>query len=59
MQKITPCLWFDSQAEGAVNDYLTLFNHAKITRITHYDKASAEVSAQNLYLFSSLTVAQI
>lgn len=46
MQKITPCLWFDSQAEEAVNYYITLFNHAKITRITHYDKASAEVSGQ-------------
>jgi len=36
MQKITPCLWFDNQAEEAVNFYLSLFKNSKILEVTHY-----------------------
>jgi predicted 3-demethylubiquinone-9 3-methyltransferase (glyoxalase superfamily) len=31
MQKITPCLWFDGQAEEAANFYCSLFPNAHIT----------------------------
>jgi predicted 3-demethylubiquinone-9 3-methyltransferase (glyoxalase superfamily) len=31
MQKITPCLWFDTQAEEAANFYVSLFPNSKIT----------------------------
>ena len=31
MQKITPCLWFDTQAEEAANFYVSLFDDAEVT----------------------------
>ncbi len=34
MQKITPFLWFDDQAEEAVNFYLSVFKDAKVTATT-------------------------
>ncbi|MGA2507822.1 MAG: VOC family protein [Chitinispirillaceae bacterium] len=30
MQKITPCLWFNDNAEEAVNFYLSIFKNSKI-----------------------------
>ena len=36
MPKITPFLWFDTQAEDAANFYVSLFPHSKITVISHY-----------------------
>ena len=46
MQKITPCLWFDNQAEEAVKFYTSIFKNSKIGTITHYDEASAKASGQ-------------
>lgn len=34
--KITPCLWFDSEAEEAARYYTGIFPDSKITAITHY-----------------------
>jgi len=34
MQKITPFLWFDGQAEEAMNFYVSIFNNSKIRGIT-------------------------
>jgi predicted 3-demethylubiquinone-9 3-methyltransferase (glyoxalase superfamily) len=42
MQKITPFLWFDDQAEEAVNFYTSLFKNAKIDRIFRYTEEAAE-----------------
>ena len=36
MQKITPYLWFDHQAEEAVNFYVSLFKNSRILEITRY-----------------------
>ena len=36
MQKITPFLWFDHQAEEAVNFYISIFHNAKILGISRY-----------------------
>jgi Uncharacterized protein conserved in bacteria len=44
MPKITPHLWFDTQAEEAVNFYTSIFKNSRITGITRYGKAGAEVS---------------
>ena len=33
MQKITPFLWFDNQAEEAVNLYTSIFNNSKTTSL--------------------------
>jgi len=39
MQKITPFLWFDSQAEEAMNFYVSIFKDSKISRVTRYGEA--------------------
>jgi predicted 3-demethylubiquinone-9 3-methyltransferase (glyoxalase superfamily) len=39
MQKITPFLWFDDQAEEAVNLYTSIFKNSKILDISHYSEA--------------------
>jgi predicted 3-demethylubiquinone-9 3-methyltransferase (glyoxalase superfamily) len=36
MQKITPCLWFDNQAEEAVAFYMSIFKDAEITEVSHF-----------------------
>jgi predicted 3-demethylubiquinone-9 3-methyltransferase (glyoxalase superfamily) len=38
-QKITPCLWFNFNAEEAVNYYLSIFKNSKILEISHYGDA--------------------
>jgi predicted 3-demethylubiquinone-9 3-methyltransferase (glyoxalase superfamily) len=45
-QKIVPNLWFDSNAEEAVEYYHSLFKNSRIGQIMRYGKASAEVSGQ-------------
>lgn len=42
-QKITPCLWFDDQAEEAANFYLSVFKDSKITKITRYSDVGTEI----------------
>ncbi len=39
MQKITPFLWFDDQAEEAVNFYTSVFKNSKITSVSRYGEA--------------------
>jgi predicted 3-demethylubiquinone-9 3-methyltransferase (glyoxalase superfamily) len=46
MQKIIPYLWFDTQAEEAVNFYVSRFNNSRIGHAARYDKASAEASGR-------------
>jgi predicted 3-demethylubiquinone-9 3-methyltransferase (glyoxalase superfamily) len=36
MQKITPCLWFDNQAEEAANLYTSIFKNSKILSVSRY-----------------------
>ncbi|PYI79025.1 MAG: hypothetical protein DMF05_10920 [Verrucomicrobia bacterium] len=42
MQKITPFLWFDDQAEEAVKFYTALFKNSKMGRILRYNEEAAE-----------------
>jgi len=46
MQKITPFLWFDTQAEEAVNFYTAIFKNSKIGKVARYDDAGARVSGR-------------
>ena len=46
MQKITPCLWFNDNAEEAVNFYTSLFKNSNITSITRYGEAGAGASGR-------------
>ena len=39
MPKITPCLWFNTEAEQAARFYTSIFKNSKIGRITHYGDA--------------------
>jgi predicted 3-demethylubiquinone-9 3-methyltransferase (glyoxalase superfamily) len=43
IQKITPNLWFNTQAEEAAAFYASIFNKSKIGRITRYGKERHEI----------------
>lgn len=46
MQKITPHLWYDDQAEEAANFYTSIFKNSKVGSVTRYDEAGAKVSGR-------------
>jgi len=46
MQKITPFLWFDDQAEEAAKFYTSVFKNSKIGKILRYDEASAKAAGR-------------
>ena len=46
MQKITPFLWFNQEAEEAVKFYTSIFKNSKIGRILRYDKQAAKASGR-------------
>ena len=56
MQKITPFLWFDGQAEDAVKFYTSIFKDSKIGRILRYGEEVAKVSASGQPAGSVLTI---
>lgn len=39
MQKITPCLWFDTEAEEAVGFYTSVFPDARVLKVERYGDA--------------------
>jgi len=41
-RKITPFLWFDTQAEQAAKFYTTIFRNSRINQISRYGKAGHE-----------------
>ncbi len=43
MANITPCLWFDSQAEEAVKFYTSIFRNSKIGKISRYGNEGHEI----------------
>jgi len=45
-RKITPFLWFDSQAEEAARFYVSLFKNSKITGLTRYGAAGPGPAGQ-------------
>lgn len=46
MQKITPFLWFDHQAEEAAKFYVSIFKNSKLGTITRYVKEGHEIHKQ-------------
>jgi predicted 3-demethylubiquinone-9 3-methyltransferase (glyoxalase superfamily) len=56
MQKITPFLWFDDQAEEAVKFYTSIFKNSKVGRILHYGEEAAKVSQTGRPVGSVLTI---
>jgi len=45
-RKITPFLWFDSEAEEAVNFYTTIFNNSKIKIVSRYGEEGAKAAGR-------------
>jgi predicted 3-demethylubiquinone-9 3-methyltransferase (glyoxalase superfamily) len=45
-QKITPFLWFDNQAEEAVNFYTSIFKNSKIGSTARYDEEGAKAAGR-------------
>ena len=43
IQKITPFLWFDNQAEQAANFYVSVFKNSKMGQVTRYGKEGYEI----------------
>jgi predicted 3-demethylubiquinone-9 3-methyltransferase (glyoxalase superfamily) len=43
VQKISPFLWFDNQAEEAVKFYISIFKNSKIGKVTRYGKEGYEI----------------
>lgn len=48
MQKITPFLWFDHQAEEAAKFYTSVFKNSKIGRVLRYDENAAKAAGRPL-----------
>ncbi|MFD1039837.1 VOC family protein [Virgibacillus byunsanensis] len=46
IQRITPNMWFDSQAEEAAKFYTSIFDNSKIGRINYYGKEGYEIHGQ-------------
>lgn len=43
LQRITPCLWFDDQAEEAVGFYTAIFPNSRIGTVSRYGEAGKEI----------------
>jgi predicted 3-demethylubiquinone-9 3-methyltransferase (glyoxalase superfamily) len=42
-QKITPCLWFDTEAEDAAKFYCAIFDNARITTVSRYGEEGHDI----------------
>jgi len=43
LQRISPCLWFDDQAEDAARFYTGIFPRSRITTVTRYSEVGTEI----------------
>ena len=56
MQKITPFIWFNGQAEEAAKFYASIFRNSKVGRILLYDEETAKTSQSGRPVGSVLTI---
>jgi predicted 3-demethylubiquinone-9 3-methyltransferase (glyoxalase superfamily) len=56
MQKITPFLWFDHEAEEAAKFYTSIFENSKVGRILRYGEEAAKISQSGRPVGSVLTI---
>lgn len=42
-RKITPCLWFDTEAEDAAKFYVAIFKNSKVGNISRFNKEGHEI----------------
>ncbi|WP_423358019.1 VOC family protein [Pseudomonas citronellolis] len=47
IQRITPCLWFDDQAEQAAAFYTAIFPNSRIGAVSHYGEAGQEIHGRS------------
>jgi predicted 3-demethylubiquinone-9 3-methyltransferase (glyoxalase superfamily) len=47
VEKISPFLWFDDNAEEAAKFYTSIFKNSRIMDTTHYGESAAEVSGRS------------
>jgi predicted 3-demethylubiquinone-9 3-methyltransferase (glyoxalase superfamily) len=43
MPRLSPCLWFDRNAEEAANFYVSVFKNSKIGAVSHYGAEGEEI----------------
>ena len=46
MKGITPCLWFDSQAEEAARFYTSVFKNSRVGSISHYGDSGSKAAGR-------------
>ncbi len=46
LRPITPCLWFDSQAEEAASLYTAIFPRSRITKVMRYNEVGTDIHGQ-------------
>ncbi len=56
MQKITPFLWFDDQAEEAAKFYTSIFKNSEVGKIARYGEEASKISKSGRPPGSVLTV---
>ncbi len=59
MKTITPCLWFDNQAEEAMNFYVSVFPDSRVLDVSHYGKDSPMPEGTVLTVTAELNGAQV
>jgi predicted 3-demethylubiquinone-9 3-methyltransferase (glyoxalase superfamily) len=56
MQKITPFLWFNGQAEEAANFYVSVFKNSAITKVVKYKTGSPSPMPEGSLMTISFTI---
>jgi predicted 3-demethylubiquinone-9 3-methyltransferase (glyoxalase superfamily) len=46
-QKISPCLWFDTEAEEAANFYVSVFDNSRIINVARYPSEGQETHGKD------------
>jgi predicted 3-demethylubiquinone-9 3-methyltransferase (glyoxalase superfamily) len=46
-RSITPCLWFDTEAEAAANHYVSIFENSKLGKVSRYGKEGKDVHGKD------------
>jgi predicted 3-demethylubiquinone-9 3-methyltransferase (glyoxalase superfamily) len=55
MQRITPCLWFDTEGEDAAKFYTSVFPNSKILDISRYGSAGPRPEGSVMTVSSNWT----
>jgi predicted 3-demethylubiquinone-9 3-methyltransferase (glyoxalase superfamily) len=54
MQKLTPCLWFNFNAEEAIEFYLSVFKDGKVLEVSHYGPSTPQLEGKVLTMTFSI-----